>query len=90
MKESMNLWRSHCPGADGRFLLYEDDGRSFNYRKGEWMGLEMAWNDRRHTLTLNLSPGSRMLISWPRKMRLKLGDSFRDIAFEGRESEIRL
>ena len=27
------------PGADGTFLLYEDDGSSFNYRKGEWMGL---------------------------------------------------
>ena len=26
------------PGADGAFLLYEDDGSSFNYRKGEWMG----------------------------------------------------
>jgi alpha-glucosidase (family GH31 glycosyl hydrolase) len=25
------------PGADGSFLLYEDDGRSFNYRKGEWL-----------------------------------------------------
>ena len=34
------------PGADGIFLLYEDDGRSFAYRKGAWMGLEMAWRDR--------------------------------------------
>src|SRR5208282_4869904 len=24
------------PGADGGFLLYEDDGRSFNYRHDEW------------------------------------------------------
>src|SRR6186713_1458946 len=25
------------PGADGAYSLYEDDGRSFDYRKGEWM-----------------------------------------------------
>jgi len=29
------------PGADGSYLLYEDDGKSFNYRRGEWMGIEM-------------------------------------------------
>ena len=34
------------PGADGRFLLYEDDGISFGYRKGDWMGIDMAWDDR--------------------------------------------
>jgi alpha-glucosidase (family GH31 glycosyl hydrolase) len=30
------------PGADASFLLYEDDGRSFNYRKGEWLGIQMT------------------------------------------------
>jgi len=29
------------PGADGSFNLYEDDGASFNYRRGEWTGIEM-------------------------------------------------
>jgi len=33
------------PGADASFVLYEDDGRSFNYRIGEWMGIVMEWND---------------------------------------------
>ena len=49
------------PGADGAFLLYEDDGSSFEYRKGAWMGIQMAWNDARRALTLRLAPGSRML-----------------------------
>ena len=35
------------PGADSKFLLYEDDGISFQYRTGNWMGIEMAWNDSR-------------------------------------------
>ena len=30
------------PGADGSFMVYEDDGRSFDYRKGAWMGIEAA------------------------------------------------
>jgi alpha-glucosidase (family GH31 glycosyl hydrolase) len=47
-------------GADASFLLYEDDGISFDYRKGEWMGIAMSWNDARRTLTLQLAPGSRM------------------------------
>ena len=37
------------PGADASFLLYEDDGNSFNYRKGEWMGIQMTWNDAQNT-----------------------------------------
>ena len=40
------------PAADGRFLHYEDDGISFAYRKGDWMGIELGWNDRDRHLTL--------------------------------------
>ena len=80
------------PGADGSFFLYEDDGRSFNYRKGEWMGTQMSWNDARRTLTLRLASGSRMLD--PRRtFRVKLqgapDTSTKTITFEGRPAEIR-
>src|SRR5262249_10380256 len=37
-------------GANASFLLYEDDGRSFKYKRGEWMGIEMKWNDGKRTL----------------------------------------
>ena len=43
------------PGADGSFLLYEDDGRSFNCRKGDWMGIKMAWSDSRRVLSLHVA-----------------------------------
>jgi alpha-glucosidase (family GH31 glycosyl hydrolase) len=49
------------PGADGAFTVYEDDGRSFNYRRGEWMGMDARWEDTARRLTLRLAPGSRML-----------------------------
>ena len=41
--------------------MYEDDGRSFEYRQGAWMGIAMQWEDRARRLTLSLAPGSRML-----------------------------
>ena len=39
-------------GADGRFRLYEDDGVSFAYRRGDWMGIDLGWDDRGRRLTL--------------------------------------
>ena len=76
------------PGADGSFLLYEDDGRSFNYRKGEWMGIQMDWHDGQRVLTLRLSNGSRMLPPAKRKLEVKLADTIRAIEFDGRKIEV--
>jgi alpha-glucosidase (family GH31 glycosyl hydrolase) len=49
------------PGADGTFSLYEDDGKSFDYRTGEFMRINMAWNDRERRLSVRLATGSKML-----------------------------
>ena len=78
------------PGADASFLLYEDDGSSFRYRQGEWMGVQMAWNDARRTLTLRLANGSRMLPPSRRNLEVKLADSTRQVVFEGRNLEVKL
>jgi alpha-glucosidase (family GH31 glycosyl hydrolase) len=75
-------------GADGSFLLYEDDGSSFNYRKGEWMGIEMRWNDARRVLKLELAEGSRMLAPGRREMEVKLGETVRKLVFEGKAVEV--
>lgn len=78
------------PGADGSFLLYEDDGKSFDYRKGEWMGIQMAWNDSRRLLRLHLAPGSRMLPPVGRSIEIKAGEARRQIVFEGHPMEVSL
>jgi alpha-glucosidase/alpha-D-xyloside xylohydrolase len=75
------------PGADASFLLYEDDGRSFNYRKGEWMGVQMTWNDARKTLRLELAPGSRMLPPRARAITVQLAEMTKSITFEGKPVE---
>jgi alpha-glucosidase/alpha-D-xyloside xylohydrolase len=77
------------PGADGRFLLYEDDGKSFNFKKGEWMGIQMAWSDPRRTLSMQLAPGSRALGPPKRNMEIKLGDATKAVVFEGRNLSVR-
>ena len=77
------------PGADGSFLLYEDDGSSFNYRQGEWMGIQMNWNDRQRLLRLALASGSRMLPPLRRDVVVKLGDVSRRVVFNGHPMEVR-
>ena len=76
------------PGGDASFLLYEDDGISFNYRKGEWMGVEMTWNDARKTLRLQLAPGSQMLPPVSRSITVQLGGVKRTATFAGRPVDV--
>jgi len=73
------------PGADGTFAMYEDDGRTFDYRKGDWMRLTMAWTDARRLLTLRLAPGSRMLRPVQRTIDVRvIGEKApRRVVFEG-------
>jgi alpha-glucosidase (family GH31 glycosyl hydrolase) len=80
------------PGADGDATLYEDDGRSFDYRKGEAMRLELAWRNRERRLTMRLAPGSRMLPPSPRRMQVRLAGSENtiDVQFAGKPLEVRL
>ncbi len=76
------------PGADGEFSLYEDDGKSFNYRKGDWMGIKMAWNDSQRILSLHLAEGSRMLPPTRRQIEVTLAQATRQIVFEGRPIQV--
>jgi alpha-D-xyloside xylohydrolase len=46
------------PGADGEFTLYEDDGASYAYEKGQHSTIPIHWNDASGTLTLGARSGS--------------------------------
>lgn len=76
------------PGGDASFLLYEDDGTSFDYRKGEWMGTQMAWDDTRKILGLRLAPGSRMSSPKSRVIKVQLAEVTRNITFDGKPVEV--
>ena len=80
------------PGADGAFLLFEDDGSSFNYRRGEWMGIDMRWNNSRRRLTLRLTEKWRMLPPLRRKIEIRIAPekTVQSINFSGRPVEVQL
>jgi alpha-glucosidase/alpha-D-xyloside xylohydrolase len=80
------------PGADGASSLYEDDGKTFDYRKGAWMGISMKWRDADRRLTLDLSPRSRMLppLRRPIDVRIAGTQTVRSVVFEGKTVEVRL
>jgi alpha-glucosidase/alpha-D-xyloside xylohydrolase len=84
------LWLFIYPGQDGAFLLYEDDGKSFDHRKGEWMGIQTSWEDSRRVLKLRLAGGSKMLSPLSRKLEVKLNETTRQVSFTGKPLEVQL
>ena len=78
------------PGADASFLLYEDDGVSFNYRRGEWMGVQLNWDDAGRTLHLRLAPGSKILGEKSTHFEVKLQNASRSTTFDGSPLEVKL
>ncbi|HMJ60489.1 MAG TPA: TIM-barrel domain-containing protein, partial [Bryobacteraceae bacterium] len=86
----LSLWVH--PGEDGAFSLYEDDGKSFDYRKGEFTRVNFAWNDRKRRLSARLASGSKMLASATRNFVVHVaGESVtREFVFQGRPVEVKL
>jgi alpha-glucosidase (family GH31 glycosyl hydrolase) len=80
------------PGRDGESSWYDDDGKSFDYRRGEWTRVLMTWNDKKRTLSLGLAPGSRPLSAAKGRFEARLAGSSATIplAFTERPVSIRL
>lgn len=61
-------WSDECPaenirlfiyaGADTEFKLYEDDGLTYDYEKGEYSFIPVSWDDSKRTLTIGERYGS--------------------------------
>jgi alpha-D-xyloside xylohydrolase len=45
-------------GANGNFDLYEDDGVTYNYEKGQFSRIPIRWDDATQTLTIGKREGS--------------------------------
>jgi alpha-D-xyloside xylohydrolase len=46
------------PGADGKFVLYEDENDNYNYEKGMYATINFNWDDKKRTLTISDRSGS--------------------------------
>ena len=79
-------------GADGTASLYEDDGRSFAYKQGDWMRTEIVWRDDPRRLSLRLGRGSRMRPPLRRTVEVRVAGekAVRTVVFDGRPVEITL
>jgi alpha-glucosidase/alpha-D-xyloside xylohydrolase len=73
------------PGADGTSQLYDDDGISFEHKRGAFMRIEMHWQDTARTLGLSLTPGSRMIGSPSRVIDIRVAGEARtqSVRFDG-------
>ena len=80
------------PGASAVSTLYDDDGISFNHRQGEFMRIQMDWQDAQRRLTLRLAPGSRMLPPGTRRFAVRLAGSTatRAVSFSGSPVNVQL
>lgn len=45
------------PGADGTFVLYEDENDNYNYEKGAYSEINFNWNEAKKQLTLSGKKG---------------------------------
>jgi len=46
------------PGANGKFVLYEDENDNYNYEKGVYSTITFNWDDKKRILTINDRNGS--------------------------------
>ena len=80
------------PGADGRSFLYEDDGETFDFRRGEFMRLDVRWNDAPQRLVLQLAAGSKLLRPGgiPLEIRLAESATAKTVVFHGQPLSLTL
>jgi alpha-glucosidase len=80
------------PGADGTLSLYEDDGKTFDYREHEFMRVNIAWNDKQRRLSMRLAKGSKMLAPMKRNIVVRAAGEtvHREVVFDGSPTEVKL
>ncbi len=77
------------PGADGRFLLYEDEGDSYRYEQGACSGIEFTLRGR--TLGIGARNGSFPGMLQQRRFRIVTPDgTVREVQYDGSALTIRL
>jgi alpha-glucosidase/alpha-D-xyloside xylohydrolase len=79
------------PGADGASAWYEDDGLTFDYRKGAFMRAAVEWRQAERQVSLRLAEG-RMLPPARREIVVRVAGetATRTVTFEGRPVQVRM
>jgi alpha-glucosidase/alpha-D-xyloside xylohydrolase len=80
------------PGADGEFVLYDDDGISLDYQKNLGTWTRFRWNDHTRTLIIEPDSRSRLKPAGAREFEIILaGDSaVKSVTYSNRRLQTRL
>ena len=90
------------PGADGNFVLYEDEFDNYNYEKGLYSTIAFHWDNTQKTLTIGERKGDFPGMLKKRNFRIVLvdnqhgaGDNLmkkadRSVSYTGKECRIKL
>jgi alpha-D-xyloside xylohydrolase len=72
-------------GADGQFLLYEDEGDNYNYERGESLTIDIRYDDSSRTLTIGDRKGEYPGMLSERKFTVVLPDgTSRQLSYSGK------
>ena len=86
-----NLELRVYPGADGQFVLYEDEGDSYNYEKGAYSIINIKWNERARTLTIGTRQGTFKGMLQERRFTILTPEGKQQtINYDGKEQVVRL
>ncbi|MEL3952605.1 TIM-barrel domain-containing protein [Stenotrophomonas bentonitica] len=64
-------------GADGAFSLYEDDGRSYGYEKGQFSRIPLQWNQATRELRIGKREGQWKGMQAQRTIQVRFVDGLR-------------
>lgn len=79
------------PGADGNFLLYEDEGDGYNYEKGVYTTIALHWDNRQRTLTIGARQGSYPGMLTSRTFTIVLPDGTKaTVSYDGTAKQVTL
>ena len=90
------------PGADGEFVLYEDENDNYNYEKGVFSTIRITWNEKSRTLTIGNREGTFPNMLKNRKFNIVLvnekngtgsGQSTKftqSVSYNGKEKKVKL
>ena len=76
------------PGADGTFTLYEDEGDTYNYEKGQYATITFQWNDRARKLTIGSRQGSYQGMLQQRKFTLVLPNGQQKVVYNSKDQNV--
>ena len=76
-------------GANGTFVLYEDEGDNYNYEKGIYSEIPMKWDDKNRKFTIESRKGEYPGMIKERTFNIKMQDgTTKKVKYNGRKQTI--